>query len=337
MIHKIKTKIENIIKNPKLLLDYLLPILITIILIIPVPYYVTIGGGALNVDKKIKIENSYEEEGSFNLAYVSEVKGNVLFYLLAKIIPGYELEKIEDITIEEENIEDYKFREKLYFRNSLSSATKVAYTHANKNIYLKENNLYVIYVDKNAKTNLLVGDKILKFDNLKIESTEDLSNILNNYSIDNEIKITVLRDDELVETTSKIIEIDKEKKLGIYLLDNKIYNTTPKIEFNFTEKESGPSGGLTVALNIYNKLVKEDITKGYKIVGTGTIDEEGNVGEIGGVKYKLKGAIKAKADIFIVPKENYKEAKKIIKEKGYKIKLIGVSTFEETLKELNKL
>lgn len=51
-------------------------------------------------------------------------------------------------------------------------------------------------------------------------------------------------------------------------------------------------------LEIYNSLTDDDLTKGYKIVGTGTIDMEGNVGMIGGVKYKLKGAIKKKADIF---------------------------------------
>ena len=45
----------------------------------------------------------------------------------------------------------------------------------------------------------------------------------------------------------------------------------------------------------------------------GTIDEDGNVGAIGGVKYKMLGAQKDGADIFFVPKENYDEAKKVYK------------------------
>ena len=90
-----------------------------------------------------------------------------------------------------------------------------------------------------------------------------------------------------------------------------------------------------MALSIYGNLTNQDLTNGKTIVGTGTIDIDGNVGSIGGVKYKLIGAVKNKADIFIVPNgENYDEAIKIKKEKNYKIKIIGVSTLKEAINEL---
>ena len=54
-----------------------------------------------------------------------------------------------------------------------------------------------------------------------------------------------------------------------------------------------------LALQIYNKLTKKDITKGRNIVGTGTIDKDGRVGDIGGIKYKLRGAVKKRANILI--------------------------------------
>ena len=41
-----------------------------------------------------------------------------------------------------------------------------------------------------------------------------------------------------------------------------------------------------------NAITEYDITKGLMIAGTGTIDSVGNVGEIGGVTYKLAGAEK---------------------------------------------
>ena len=110
-----------------------------------------------------------------------------------------------------------------------------------------------------------------------------------------------------------------------------------KITYNFKKRETGPSGGLTIALDIYNHLVEEDITKGYKIVGTGTIDKNGLVGEIGGVKYKLQGAVKDNADIFIVPKENYEEAITEKNKHNYKINIISVSTFDEAIEKLKNL
>ena len=94
--------------------------------------------------------------------------------------------------------------------------------------------------------------------------------------------------------------------------------------------------GLITTLEIYNRLIKKDITKGLKIAGTGTIEEDGSIGEIGGVKYKILGAAKDKADIFIVPEGNYKEAKQYIKDKKIKIKLIKVSTIKETIEKLEE-
>ena len=52
-----------------------------------------------------------------------------------------------------------------------------------------------------------------------------------------------------------------------------------------------------MALAMYDALTREDITKGKTIAGTGTIDANGNVGAIGGVIYKLSGAVKNNADI----------------------------------------
>ena len=90
-----------------------------------------------------------------------------------------------------------------------------------------------------------------------------------------------------------------------------------------------------LTLTLYSHLNEIDLTKGKTIVGTGTIDINGNVGEISGIKYKLIGAVNKKADIFLVPAgNNYKEAKKVKKEKGYDIELVPVKTFEDALKYL---
>ena len=53
--------------------------------------------------------------------------------------------------------------------------------------------------------------------------------------------------------------------------------------------------------------------------------------EIGGIKYKLIGAAHNKVDIFLVPSDNYEEAKKVMKEKKYKFKLVKVATLREAI------
>src|SRR4051794_8410528 len=70
----------------------------------------------------------------------------------------------------------------------------------------------------------------------------------------------------------------------------------------------GPSAGLMFTLGIIDKLRPADLTGGKIIAGTGTIDDEGNVGPIGGIPQKLVGAKEAGAQIFLVPKDNCAEA-----------------------------
>ena len=62
------------------------------------------------------------------------------------------------------------------------------------------------------------------------------------------------------------------------------------------------------ALGIIDKLGAEDLTGGKVIAGTGTIDDAGEVGPIGGIPQKLVGAKDAGAVAFLVPADNCDEA-----------------------------
>ena len=70
------------------------------------------------------------------------------------------------------------------------------------------------------------------------------------------------------------------------------------------EDIGGPSAGLMFTLGIIDKLGADDLTGGKIIAGTGTIDDQGNVGPIGGIPQKLVGAKDAGAVAFLVPADN---------------------------------
>ena len=123
---------------------------------------------------------------------------------------------------------------------------------------------------------------------------------------------------------------------GLGIMEEKDVESEKELDIKTKDSESGPSGGLIMALSMYNALTSEDITYGMKIVGTGTIDEDGTVGKIGSVTYKLAAAVKAKADLFICPSDNYDEALKYAKDKKYEITIRGVDTFEEALNVLKE-
>ena len=335
-IQNLKERIINFFKNPKEVVSFFLPIIITISLLIPVPYYVKMGGGTINLNDEISIEGEKEEKGSLEALYVREAKGIVLTYLLSYIVPSFEKEKIENTVINEEDEDAYNYRERLYFTTSLDSATKVAFEKAGKEVKISSSRFLVIYIDKSSKTNLEVGDEILKIEGEKVDSYDKMASLISKNQNKKQIKITVKRDDKEIETSNQLINMDNEKKLGVVISNEIKYTSDPKVDFAFNGRQAGPSGGLMIALTIYNKLTDEDITKGKKVVGTGTIDTLGNVGEIGGIKHKLMAADSKNADIVFVPKENYKEAKQIKDKKNYNFELVSISNFDDAIEYLNK-
>ena len=125
----------------------------------------------------------------------------------------------------------------------------------------------------------------------------------------------------------------------LYTIVNvKEYETDPKVDIQFKSSESGPSGGLITTLEIYNQLTKKDLTHGKKIAGTGTIEVDGTIGQIGGIKHKIIGAEADDAEYFLAPSgKNYEEAKAYIKENKLNIKLIEVKSIEDAIKKLEVL
>jgi Lon-like protease len=97
---------------------------------------------------------------------------------------------------------------------------------------------------------------------------------------------------------------------------------------------AGPSAGLMFALGIVEKLTPEDITSGLFVAGTGSIDDQGKVGRIGGIQMKIIGARKAGAKVFLTPKDNCEEARKV---DAGEMRLIRVDTLTDAMSSLRGL
>lgn len=323
---------KNFFKKYRFLL---ILIFLTIIFSIKFPYTIDAPGGYINVTERITIADSYESEGTFNMAYVSGIDATIPTLIYAWLNPNWDVSKNEDILLENETIEDLLFRNKLALKEANNNAIMVAYTKAGLTYNIENQEFYVAYLDKNSKTDLKVGDLITQVDGENITSKEEIANIIAKKDIGETIEFKVLNNNKEFTKTATIQNIDGSKVVGIVVYELLDLNTNPEITIKSSSSESGPSGGLMTSLAIYNALVEEDITKGNTIIGTGTIDSQGNVGSIGGVKYKLLGAVKNNAKIFIVPNgENYIEALELKEKNDYDIEIVGVSSFDETLEFL---
>lgn len=96
----------------------------------------------------------------------------------------------------------------------------------------------------------------------------------------------------------------------------------------------GPSAGLMFALGIVDKLTPTDLTGGRFVAGTGTIDDSGKVGPIGGISMKVIAARNAGARYFFTPSDNCAEASR---NTPAGLRLIKVNTLDDALKALDQL
>ena len=304
-------------------------ILITVVNI-ELPYYIEAPGGTINLTKRID-DNYDKENGSLNMLYVTEYKGNIVTVLLSKIIKSWDLYEISEQQISDEDANDIYIRNKVMLENSIQNATFVAYNYANKKIEIKDTKNIVIATTK--ENGIEIGDIINSIDEIPIENSSTIKNYIENLSTGDTVTLNIIRDGKEKQIN---ITLDEDKVIGVMIITNYVYETEDEIDIDFKNGEGGSSGGLILSLGIYSEITGIDLLKGRNIAGTGTIDIDGNVGEIDGIKYKIAGAVKNNMDVILVSPYNYEEAKKVIDDNNYKIELVCVKTFEEAIEYLTK-
>ena len=332
---------KNLFNNIKKILKEYYKVIIVYVLIlafflVEFPYYISAPGGLINTDDKIETTENFKMSGSLNMAYVSEIHATIPTLVISLLNKDWDVEKEEEVKNDNETIEEKDYRNKMLLEESNDTALLVAYKHSDVDYKVTNNKVYITYIDKQADTNLKIGDQILKVDDTKITDKNSLFEYIASKEIGDKITMEVKNingDDKKREAT--LINVLDEPKVGAVVTETFDVKSNEKVNFNFKDRESGSSGGLMLTLTIYSHLNEIDLTDGKTIVGTGTIDINGNVGEISGIKYKLIGAVNKGADVFLVPVgENYEEAKKLKEERNYDIELVPVATFEEALKYL---
>ena len=311
--------------NKKEGLYFLIIVIIAISMNIRLPYYVSAPGGVINVLDRIESKN---KNGSLNMLYVKEYEGTPVTLLVGLLNKNQDISKIEDLKVSDESNDEIKLRNKIMLDNSIDNALYASYKEAGKELKIKKTENIVIATTKDNGIN--IGDIILKCDNEDITDINQLKKIVNNKKPHEYVNLLVKRGKISMDID---IEIDDDNLIGIAAVTNHEYDNED-INIRFKKTESGASGGLMLSLAIYEEITGIDLLKGRNIAGTGTIDMNGNVGPIDGVKYKIMGAYNNKMDIVLVTKKNYKEAKKVIEDNNYNIKLYQVDTLNDAINYL---
>ena len=332
-------------------------LLFTMLNLYRLDYYIVKPGHAYEVSEFIEVQGSHHHEGTLNLMTVAMQVATPVSYVLSYLTNNSEIVKKEQVRRQDESDKEYEIRQQKQMTDSQFNAKYVAYQKLGLETSIQFDGLYVLHVVKNsaADQQLQAGDEIIKIDNKPVTSLEMFTEHVKPKKEDEEVVVTIMREGKQQDFTIAVKPIpeDAEKRvgLGISYTAAQTLKTTPPIEVNAADI-GGPSAGLMFTLGIINALSEKDITKGYAIAGSGTMNLDGTVGPIGEIGKKVIAANKDGMDYFfalstpyneeylkVVPdaKTNYEEAREMAKEIKTKMVIVPVETIDDALEYLQQL
>ncbi|AXF57872.1 PDZ domain-containing protein [Salicibibacter kimchii] len=273
------------------------------------PYYYSQPGDAVGLNEFITVEDGGGEEGEFYLTTIRQSQANLILYAWSFLSSYRVLTPEEAVRMEGETDEDYHNRQLQAMHQSQHAATVSAYEAAGAVVH--ENGVLVTqFVDgMGAEEVLESGDVITAVDDENIGNITELNESLAGKKAGDYAQLSVNREGNALELDVEMVEFPEEVThtdeptvgLGVeFPVNQREFNPKVNVE---TGDIGGPSAGLMFALEIYNQLTEEDLTYGLDIAGTGSIDEDGNVGRIGGVGQKVVAADNADIDVFFAPQD----------------------------------
>lgn len=218
-------------------------------------------------------------------------------------------------------------------QNSQKDAIAAALTHLG---YSLPASLTVGGLSKESPSSgiLQKGDTILSVDGTVTDSVMGLRSIISKSGAGTPLSISIDR-----AGVTKTVQVTPEMSGGADSIP--VVGIFPAIVYSYPfdvkiqlENVGGPSAGQMFALGIIDKLTPGKLNGGAKVAGTGTIDGNGVIGPIGGIRQKLYGARAAGATWFLAPYSNCDEVTGHI---PAGIRVLAVKTLDDSLRAMKAI
>ncbi|WP_329137843.1 YlbL family protein [Streptomyces sp. NBC_00670] len=178
--------------------------------------------------------------------------------------------------------------------------------------------------DSPAEGRLHAGDVIKAVDGTAVKAPDDVADLVTKHKPGEKVSFTIVPAKEQAAAEKEHRKATKTEQVTITTAtsddtgaERAIVGISAGTDHTFPfsidiklADVGGPSAGLMFALGIYDKLTPGSLTGGTFVAGTGTIDDAGKVGPIGGVEMKTVGARDKGARYFLTPKDNCAAAAK---------------------------
>lgn len=311
---------------------------------IRVPYVIITPGSATPLDQsvlQVSGAQTYDHKGNllFLTVSVSNRDPNLYRWLFSKLNPDAEVEKRESVI----GCAGYDESQRLaidQMDQSQDTAKAVALRRLGYTVPDEPTRVQILDVECGGPADglLLLGDVITAVDGTRVAAAGDVAPKIQTKAAGDQVVFTVDRAGESVGVPVELgqhkVEVAEKQferlpYVGI-LTQTDVRHQIPVDVRIDTQRVSGPSAGLAFSLAIIDDLTPGDLTGGRDVAITGTIEENGFVGPVGGVKQKAITARRAGARLMLVPRDEVKEARS----RAGDMKVVGVTTIDDALSAL---
>jgi Lon-like protease len=288
-------------------------------------------GSAVDLRSHVEVEGYPASRDRYFLTDVTLYHATLLM-LAARYIPGVRLVRRDEII--PNGIAPGMYDRLLMqdMRDSQDTAAVVAERAVGLHVEDPPLHVYVADILPDSKANgvLRVGDMLLSVAGLRISAAGDVMANIKRLAPGVRVPITFRRADRVESRRVATIRTSVGLRLGIMVQARPERAVLPvPVHCSFTNI-SGSSGGLMLALQIYDALRPGDHRRAARLVaGTGTIMYDGAVGPIEGAEQKLIAAQRAGLHVFLLPQENYRDLTA-----KYGMRVIPVRSFAQALAAL---
>jgi PDZ domain-containing protein len=317
---------------------------------IQLPYYVELPGSVEPLDDRVTVQGKrHTDQGELMFTTVYSISANPYVWVYGKLSPSAKIIPKKQKLGLVRNQESYS-RLLQWMRDDSEASAIIAALHVlNKPVQLDYQGVIINYFLAGAPSAnvLFEGDIVTAVEGKGIKSADDLKTALANKQPGETIGVTVKRGSKTEQLKVPLTELnDSAGKrtgfgFGYATVQTPIHNE--QIDFNLNDI-GGPSAGFMLALEIVSQYNQGELPRGYRIAGTGTIDANGVIGQIGGMDHKIIAAARDDVDYFIIPKNvnptDQNETTALgaySKLKNTSMKLVPVATLAEAVEYIQKL
>jgi PDZ domain-containing secreted protein/Zn-dependent protease/CBS domain-containing protein len=281
------------------------------------PYVVIEPGDAWDITGDISINGVpvQQPNGRYLATSVRLVQPNAVGLLLATLQSDREIVTVDRVIPRGVKPADYEREQAQVFDESRMLAAAAAARANGMPATVTGTGARVEQVTRGSPASnvLRVGDVIVSIDGAPVHGPADVGRVLGTKPSGTPFAVTVERNGQRLDVTVVTASLpDVAGKVGIgVVLSTRGFDVQLPFQITFRQLPvGGPSAGLAYALAITDLLDTSDDAQGRVVAATGTIDPDGTVGDVGGVKEKAVAVQRARARLFFVPVDEQEQARR---------------------------